>query len=202
MEETSSSVPSPIRATSNPERRPEQDESESAHGGPSSAQTSSSPTTDPNTRRINAFRLLSLVLLLSIATSASVLVYVSSAEAERREFRRDFDAQAQFMVQALQTKMPAKLGALATLADTITAHAAATNQNFPRVSVPDFAVLASHVRVQADAWTVQYSPVVTDQTRADWEAYTQAVHWSISSPIRPRRSLAGASRRPICSRFE
>ena len=49
---------------------------------------------------------------------------------------------------------------------------------FPNVTIPNFEVLASNCRVQAGGVLVNYMPLVTDETRAGWEAYAnEARNW-------------------------
>jgi hypothetical protein len=58
------------------------------------------------------------------------------------------------------------------MATAITSYALDTKQAFPFVTVPNFEIRGSDLRVQADSLTVQWMPLVTDETRTAWEEYT------------------------------
>ena len=60
------------------------------------------------------------------------------------------------------------------MADSIRTLALATEQEFPFVTVPDFAVSGSNMRVQADAVLAEWAPLVTDDQRLEWEKYALA----------------------------
>jgi hypothetical protein len=65
-----------------------------------------------------------------------------------------------------------RLEAIHTLATTVTSYALDAEKTFPFVTVPHFAMRGSDLRVQADALIVHWMPLVTDETREEWEAYT------------------------------
>jgi hypothetical protein len=50
--------------------------------------------------------------------------------------------------------------------------ARASNQTWPFVATPDFAVLASKARLQSDAIILSVTPVVTKENRRKWEAFS------------------------------
>ena len=53
----------------------------------------------------------------------------------------------------------------------MTSHALATNQTFPFVTMPHFALHGSVLRVQAESHALHYMPVVHDVDREAWERY-------------------------------
>jgi hypothetical protein len=57
------------------------------------------------------------------------------------------------------------------MATAITSHSLDTKQTFPFVTIPDFEKRGSDLRAQADATTISWTPLVTDETRVAWEEY-------------------------------
>lgn len=132
------------------------------------------------TRFINILRIVTLILLLSIATLASLMVYTYTANYETTQFENDFKTNAQHIIDRFHDFMDSHLGAINALADTITSHAISAGEEFPRVTLPNFAVHGSNTRIQADAFVIQWSPLVTDENRLEWEEYALANRFQLS----------------------
>jgi hypothetical protein len=54
------------------------------------------------------------------------------------------------------------------------AQARATNQTWPFVTIPSFAIRATKARLQSDAFCLQVYPLVTKEQRPEWEKYSLA----------------------------
>jgi hypothetical protein len=124
------------------------------------------------TKAVNVLRALVLVLLLVTATLASVGVYFYTSNHEKQEFEADYTANAHRIVGSFHDAVERRLGAINSMATAITSYALDTKQTFPFVTVPNFEIRGSDLRVQADSLTVQWMPLVTDETRTAWEAYS------------------------------
>jgi hypothetical protein len=123
------------------------------------------------TKRINILRVVALLLLVSIAAGAAFGIYRYTENIETERFEQVFEHNAQLVIDAFQTDIQHKLGAIASLADAITSHALFTGETFPRVTLPHFEVHGSNMRIQAEALIVHWMPLVTDETRLEWEEY-------------------------------
>jgi hypothetical protein len=55
-----------------------------------------------------------------------------------------------------------------------TSYSLDSKQTFPLVTIPDFEIRGSDIRVQADAACIFWMPLVTDETRVAWEEYALA----------------------------
>jgi hypothetical protein len=82
-------------------------------------------------------------------------------------------------------------GASRNLAQTITSFALVRNQTFPFVTISAFETLARHARQQSGVIdSVVYSPLVSDDQRSEWEAYSQANQgWILHSQAQFASSL-------------
>jgi hypothetical protein len=123
------------------------------------------------TKVLNALRALVLVLLLVAATLTSVGVYIYTSNDETQKFESVYQANAQRIVESFHDAVERRLGAINSMATAITSHALDTKQTFPFVTVPNFELRGSDLRVQADAASIVWMPLVTDETRVAWEEY-------------------------------
>jgi hypothetical protein len=57
------------------------------------------------------------------------------------------------------------------MSNAITTYAKNANLTFPFVTIPDFELHGSHLRVQSGSHIVRWTPLVTDETREAWEEY-------------------------------
>jgi len=126
------------------------------------------------TRGINILRMVTLGLLVTIATLFSVGVHFYATYYEKEKFEDDFATNAERIVVAFQQGVEHKLVAINGMADAITSHAISSGEEFPRVTLPNFAVHGSNMRIQSSATVVQWTPLVTDDTRIEWEEYALA----------------------------
>jgi hypothetical protein len=60
------------------------------------------------------------------------------------------------------------------MATAITSYSIDTHHAFPFVTVPNFGLQGSDLRIAADATMIVWMPLVTDENRAPWEEYALA----------------------------
>ena len=123
------------------------------------------------TREINVLRVVTLILLIAIATLSSAGIYLYTANYEQEKFEDCFITNARLVIDSFHNAVERRLGAVSTLADAITSHALSSGETFPRVSLPNFDVVGSGIRAQSQAPLVYWMPLVTDETRNLWEEY-------------------------------
>jgi hypothetical protein len=123
------------------------------------------------TNAANVLRVLVAFLLVATALLSSALIFVFASMDNKERFDADYQANALKIIDSFQDSVERRLGSINSMASSITSHALATNQTFPFVTIPNFEVRGSDLRVQAGAMVIYWSPLVTDKTRAAWEAY-------------------------------
>jgi hypothetical protein len=126
------------------------------------------------TKALNVLRVLVLVLLLVTATLTSVGVYLFTSNEEKQNFEVEYQANAERIIESFHGAVVGRLGAINSMATAITSHAIDTKQTFPFVTIPHFEIRGSDLRVQADAAIIHWMPLVTDETRVEWEEYALA----------------------------
>lgn len=123
------------------------------------------------TKAVVVLRTTVLVLLICTATILSVGVFFYTKNNEERQFETHYEMDALRVLDSVQHAVEYQLGAIGTFANSITSHALATNQTFPMVTIPHFALRGADVRVQAAASVIHWLPLVTDDKRDEWEKY-------------------------------
>jgi hypothetical protein len=123
------------------------------------------------TKVVNVLRVLVLVLLFVTAMLTSVGVYFYTSNDEKQEFESAFQANAQRIVESFHGAVERRLGAINSMATSITSYSLDTKQTFPLVTIPNFEIRGSDIRVQADSTSILWMPLVTDETRVAWEEY-------------------------------
>jgi hypothetical protein len=123
------------------------------------------------TKVVHVLRVLVLLLLFVTATLTSVGVYLYTSNEEKQHFEVEYQFNAERIIESFHDSVVRRLGAINSMATAITSYAIDTNQTFPFVTVPNFEIRGSDLRIQADAATVQWTPLVTDETRVAWEDY-------------------------------
>ena len=127
------------------------------------------------------FRLKLLVLLIlvlfAIMTALAVYFYIDYVETD--QFEDDFKDDGFKVLEAFGSSLDKTFGAMDSLAVAIVSYARATNQTWPNVTIPDFAYRAANVLELSDAFVLSTVPVVTNETRLGWEAYSgsDALDW-------------------------
>jgi hypothetical protein len=139
------------------------------------------------TKAVNVLRLLVLVLLLVTATLTSVGVYLNTSNEEKEDFEVDYQANAERIIESFHDAVVRRLGAINSMATAITSHALDAKQTFPFVTIPNFEIKGSDLRVQADAPTIHWMPLVTDESRVAWEDYALANRYQISRSFQEDR---------------
>jgi hypothetical protein len=123
------------------------------------------------TKAVNVLRVLVLVLLLVATTLTSVRVYIHLSNEETQMFESGYQANAQRIIESFHDAVERRMGAINSMATAVTSHSLATKQTFPFVTIPNFEIRASDLRVQAHATNIVWMPLVTDATRDAWEEY-------------------------------
>ena len=124
------------------------------------------------TKAVSTLRRLLLAFLVLTAAAVCICVHRYVQESELSIFEEVIEANTLKILEAFHRAVEVKLGAINSLSVHITTVALATNQTFPTVTIPDFAVAGANARILADSVDVWFCPLVTTETRADWEAYS------------------------------
>ena len=124
------------------------------------------------TKAVSCLRYVFLTILFCTAIGISLATYFYSKQVEKDNFHSEFDSLSLLVVRSFVDAIENKLSAMDLLSNSVTNVALSTGQTFPNVTIPNFETLGSTFRVQTDGIMLFYLPLVTDETRVGYEAYT------------------------------
>ena len=122
-------------------------------------------------KAVSWLRVAVFLVLIATAVAVSLAIYNLVKDGQDGDFAMEFEAHADIVLGAFTTSVASKLAAMDALASQMTSYARSSNSVWPNVTFPDFEIWSSSTRVLADSVVINYHPLVTDETRAGWEAY-------------------------------
>jgi hypothetical protein len=119
------------------------------------------------------FRLKMVVLLVLIVSAVGVAftVHFYLRRSELAAFHEQYKVDSKKILQTAGSTIESVFGAFDTVAVSLVSHARASNQTWPFVTLPDFAVRMSKTVHLSRTINMNFLPLVTPDQRKDWEAY-------------------------------
>jgi hypothetical protein len=124
-----------------------------------------------DSRRVLILRVVLLLVWITAACVVSYGVYWYTEDTQVNEFETQFQTHAERILESFEAFQSRKLVGLSAMATSIRTHAKYANQTFPFVTFPDIAVAGSDIRVLTESFFIVWAPLVTEENRAEWEAY-------------------------------
>lgn len=127
---------------------------------------------------VSCLRVAVYLVVLVTAILVCVGVFFYTQNNQQASFETEFAAYASKLVKSFHNSIESKIGAIQTFSTTITSQTMASDESFPNVTIPNFAMVGENMRIQSGAVYVNWMPLVTDETRAGWEEYaSQHYNW-------------------------
>ena len=123
-------------------------------------------------KTVKRVKFLVMISLFAITVIVAITAYFVSAKQEQDEFVAQFQEEATKVLQSIGQSMITTFQAADAFTVSIASLAAATNQSWPFVVVPDFAVRAEKIRSLANGVMVNMYPIVESDQRSEWETFT------------------------------
>jgi hypothetical protein len=123
-------------------------------------------------RKIRRTKNFVMLFLFIIMVGLSVATYFRISNGEYGEFERQFHEDSNKVLTTMGSNLVRTLEASDAFVVSIISLASATNQSWPFVVVPDFAVRAEKIRSLANAVYVNTYPLVQPNERKEWENFT------------------------------
>lgn len=131
-------------------------------------------------RKIFGVKLIVLFVLTLFAILTGWLVYYSTHKTERIQFEEKFKDDAFKLLDSVGKTLDMTFGATTVMATSLASEAKTTNQSWPFVTINDYAVRCVRLLSMTSLLTITVVPLVTNETRAEWEIYTNTsknVEW-------------------------
>jgi hypothetical protein len=124
-------------------------------------------------RAVNILKLAVLIVLLSCTIGTAVAIFHYASLNEQSRFEESFQVDAQKLAEAIDARLVRTMGSLDALISSMVSFAAATNQSWPFVTVPDFAIMTSKIRsISSGLIYINHLPLVKPEQRYEWEQYS------------------------------
>jgi hypothetical protein len=120
---------------------------------------------------VTRLRLVLLCVLAGSAVGVASIVYTYLKQSEVSAFHAQFKDDSEKILQTAGNAIDSVLGAFDSAAVTWVSYARATNQTWPFVTLPDFAVRMSKIVPLSRTIIMNVVPIVTAAQRREWEAY-------------------------------
>lgn len=126
------------------------------------------------TRAVVCLRLVVAVVLVGVALGVTLSVYLYNRSLEQEAFEANFVDNAIKIVDSFKASAERRVGAIDSLALSITSHALSSSNNdrWPMVTLPDFERRVTQTLAQAEVISLLFLPIVTNETRYMYETYT------------------------------
>lgn len=137
------------------------------------------------TRNVYVLKACAVSVLILSALGIALTVFFYTRNSELYQFENQFHDDANKVMEAIGSSIEDSLGAMDTFATSIVSSARATNQTWPFVTIPDFAIRASKVRSASDGVAIFFQPIVEPGFRRTWENYA----WEKQAWVNVTKSL-------------
>jgi hypothetical protein len=137
------------------------------------------------------WKLVVVFVLVAGTIGAALAVSCYTHDSEIEKFRSAFAEDAAKVSSAVAKSLEQTVGALDVLAATLVSHAAHSNQSWPQVTLPDFAIHASKVLPSSNALYLSVLPLVTSRQRVAWERYAGANDAWVNESMRLQETWSG-----------
>jgi hypothetical protein len=141
------------------------------------------------TKDVVRLKLLVLLVLIISAGAVASFIYLYLKWVEEKAFCDEFHDHADKILQSVGSTVDNILGSFDSLAVSTISLARATNQTWPFVTLPDFAVRMSKVLPLSRTFVMQMLPLVTPSQRDEWEAYTVQNDYWVNESIEVQREF-------------
>jgi hypothetical protein len=124
------------------------------------------------TAAVVRLKVIVVFVLVAFTTLVSTVVYFYLSSSEQEQFESQYHDDSRKVLQGMGISLDQTLGSFDGLAVALVSQARETNQSWPFVTVPDFAVRMSKLLPLTKAININILPIVTPEQRSDWEEYT------------------------------
>jgi hypothetical protein len=125
-------------------------------------------------KAVQGVRYVVAVVLLLAASVVSLSVFYYTRSEEIDTFEKHFVDQGTKVVDTFSLNAERRLEALQAFSQQITSYALHSNSTWPFVTLPDFERHAAYTLQLAEVVALLTFPIITAETRADWQTYSVA----------------------------
>lgn len=143
------------------------------------------------TKAVGRLKLVVLFILMLSAIGVALSVYFYVRNSELEEFEDSFNGDAVKVLASLGANVDFTMEAIDSFAANVLSYARGTNQTWPYVTIPDFAVRSGKLLSLSSAFYVNTYPFVTGEQREEWEAYAATHNQWIDESLDIQENFSG-----------
>jgi uncharacterized DUF497 family protein len=134
--------------------------------------------TKRDTKCVANLKVLVILILVISATIISVVVYRYITQSEKNQFEDNFHSNAKKVFEEIGSNFDRTLGALNAISIALVSYAHKQGDEWPYVTIPDFALLAAKLLPLTEGVYIAVMPIVQPNQKDDWEEYAyQNDYW-------------------------
>ena len=166
------------------------------HGNEAMKGEEAAATRDPElaqkeTRVVRFMKALVVAILLAATAAVMSGVYLYTRNDQVSEWEETFQGYAQQIRDTVHRNAQHKLEAIGAIALQIQTYALNNNRTWPNVTVPYFEEIILTTKSLTNAYGVQLFPIITNENRAEWEAYSVQHRYWINESYATQRKVYG-----------
>ena len=135
------------------------------------------------TKDVFRLKILVLVFLALCTSGVACLVYFYTENQEVYQFETQFHSDANKVLDAIGDGVETTFGALDIMATMMISHAKSSNDEWPFVTLPNFANHASKIRSMSIGMLLWSAVIVSYDNRIAWESYADENRGWVNSTI-------------------
>jgi hypothetical protein len=143
------------------------------------------------TRDVWRLKFIVLAVLAASASAVASTVYFYLTWSQDASFEKQYEEDYQKVKHAIGASLDKTFGIMDSVAVTWVSAARMTNQTWPFVTLPDFAVRMSKLVPLTDAMNMNILPVVVPEQRQAWEKYAATNLGWINEAVKVQSEWAG-----------
>lgn len=124
-----------------------------------------------DSRWINYFRLLMMLILVIMASLLIGGTFRYTRNDERQNFEAAFHALADEVIDSFHASVSNQLAAMDALSVSYTSYALTTGSTFPNITLPHYEIKGANTRIISHGFIAHFFPLITDENRRGWEEY-------------------------------
>ena len=133
--------------------------------------TSTKTLAQNETRVVSILRVAVVGVLFIASIVVSTFVYLYLKKQQQQNFHTNFQHVGKQVLSTFHSVVSKNIASIGTLSTYITSYAHITNSTFPFVTIPSFELHGNNLRITSSSHIIYYLPLVTDETRIEWEIY-------------------------------
>jgi hypothetical protein len=122
-------------------------------------------------QEVRRYKMMVFLIILGTSVVVAACVHCFIKRSERIQFEDHFKESAAIVLEGIGNSIARTLIPLDSLAVSIVSYARASNNTWPYVTLPNYALRMAKTMPLTDAMVIQTMPIIQPEQKAEWELY-------------------------------